>query len=267
MAGGTGTFGTSSARRFWATHIALPVILGIAAAALNRAFDLDRRLAAAWFFDAGSGTWLGAHAWWATAFMHDGGTAFVSAIGLAALAVVAGGRWFTPMLPWRRKAGFLVLAIALCASAIGLLKIATNVDCPRDLADFGGSRPYVHLFERRPASLPRAACFPGSHSSTAFSLMAFYFMLVETRPRLARIALAAALGLGTLFSLGQQARGSHFLSHDVTSAFLDWFLLMALWRLLLSSPAATPSRLVSRGPGVQQLITSAPRAQGHERRE
>ena len=86
-------------------------------------------------------------------------------------------------------------------------------------------------------------CFPGSHASTGFALMAFYFVLFDTRPRLARVLLAAAVALGTIFSVGQQARGSHFLSHDLTSAALAWFELLGLWWLLLRSPAAR-SRLI-----------------------
>ena len=122
-----------------------------------------------------------------------------------------------------------MISIALCATVVSGLKFATNMDCPRDLAGFGGDRPYMRLFQDRPDALPRAACFPGSHASTGFSLMAFYFLLLDTRPRLARRLLAAALALGAVFSFGQQARGAHFLSHDLTSAALDWFLLLGLW--------------------------------------
>ena len=107
----------------------------------------------------------------------------------------------------------------------------------------------MHLFDDRPDALPRGPAFPGSHASTGFSLMAFYFLLFDTRPRLARALLAAAIALGAVFSLGQQARGAHFLSHDLTSAALAWFLLLGLWWLMLRSPAAAAARLIPAGSG------------------
>jgi membrane-associated PAP2 superfamily phosphatase len=67
--------------------------------------------------------------------------------------------------------------------------------------------------------------------------MAGYFLLLGHRPQQARRALLAAILVGVVFSIGQQARGAHFLSHDLTSAAIAWFMLLALWRMLLA-PAA-----------------------------
>ena len=94
--------------------------------------------------------------------------------------------------------------------------------------DFGGNRPYVTLFADRPDYLPRAGCFPGAHSSSGFALMTLYFALRDARPRLARAALGVALLVGTAFAIGQEARGAHFLSHDLTSVALSWGILATL---------------------------------------
>jgi len=249
------------------TQLWVPAALFLAAASLIRAFDLDRRIAHALFFDQGSATWIGTGTWWAEPLIHGAGSALVRAIGLGALLVFAGGLWIPSLRPWRRPAGYVALALALCPAVVDLLKLATNMDCPRDLAGFGGSRPYVHLFEDRPDGLPRAACFPGSHSSTGFALMAFYFVWQATRPQLARTALAGALLLGFVFSFGQQARGAHFLSHDLTSAALDWYLLLGLSCLLLKSPRAEASRWIPAVGGVPPLDTGAACRPDHERRE
>jgi membrane-associated PAP2 superfamily phosphatase len=113
------------------------------------------------------------------------------------------------------------------------LKSVTNVDCPWDLERYGGSRPYVSLFGDRPDELPRARCFPGAHSSSGFALMCFYFLFRDSRRRAAQVALAGGLLAGAVFAFGQQARGAHFLSHDLTSAVLVWYVLLALYTRLL----------------------------------
>ena len=158
--------------------------------------DLDRRISRAWFFDADEQAWIGAGRWWANNLIHRGGNALVWMIGLAMFATLLAGRWIGKLRPYRRKAVYLVVGMALCATVVGVLKLATNVDCPRDLEEFGGTHPYVQLFEDRPDSLPRGQCFPGSHASTGFALMAFYFVLFDTRARLARILLTVRRSAG-----------------------------------------------------------------------
>jgi membrane-associated PAP2 superfamily phosphatase len=38
--------------------------------------------------------------------------------------------------------------------------------------------------------------------------------------------------LGAVFSVAQQSRGAHFLSHDLVSAMIAWLICLALyWRL------------------------------------
>ena len=60
---------------------------------------------------------------------------------------------------WRRPAGFVSACDAARHRLVGGLKAVTNVDCPWDLAGFGGAQPYVALFADRPDALPRASVF------------------------------------------------------------------------------------------------------------
>ena len=80
--------------------------------------------------------------------------------------------------------------------------------------------------------------------------MAFYFLLLGPRPRAARWFLAGAALIGTIFSIGQQSRGVHFLSQDLASAAIAWFVLLALWRLLLASESR-------QEPGRQPSVASS----------
>lgn len=216
-----------------------PFPLMLLAAALLEGLDLDRGIARALFFDS---SWLGAGpgAWWASGLIHGGGRTLVRCVAAAALAWWALSFRFPALARWRREALFVFAGMVLVTATVGLLKVLTNVDCPWDLAGFGGDRPYIPLFGDRPDYLPTARCFPGAHSSSGFASMSLWFALRERRPRAARFALWFAISVGVVFSFGQQARGAHFLSHDLTSAALAWFILCVLHARLLA-PRAIPA--------------------------
>jgi membrane-associated PAP2 superfamily phosphatase len=106
---------------------------------------------------------------------------------------------------------------------VGFLGMITNVDCPWDLQSFGGRFSYVHLFAARPAGLRQAYCFRAAHASSGYALMALYFAACE------RSRMALGLGVGVVFGGVQQARGAHFASHDLWSAFLLWVIPLTLY--------------------------------------
>ncbi len=224
--------------RFLRTHIAVPVAAYLLLFALLQATDGDRWLSHLWFFDGARGSWLGAGAgeWWARDLLHTGGAAFVRLVAGSALLL-----WLTTFIkpvPWReyrrtirRDAGFIALAMIVSVTLVGILKTLTQVPCPWDLIEFGGTRPFVELLAVRPPEFADARCFPGSHSASGFALLAFYFVLLPHSQRWARLALAAGIAVGVLFAFGQEARGAHFLSHDLTSAILVWLMLCGLFAL------------------------------------
>jgi membrane-associated PAP2 superfamily phosphatase len=238
-------------------HVWLPAAIFALAFFALIAWDLDRRVADAFFYDAGAHAWIGAGSWWAVTAIHAGGGWLVRAIGLGALLVLLLGARNVSLRPWREIARYVVLALALCPAIVAGLKLATDVNCPRDLPDYGGAAT---------AAMP-GHCFPGSHASTGFSLMALYFALRDRRPQLARGLLAAGIAAGIVFSLGQQARGAHFLSHDLASAAIAWYVLLGLRRVLLESTPPAATRLISPAPGVQLDVARRDRTdQPHARR-
>lgn len=217
---------------FWWWHAALPAVLLAIALIVTNASNADEAVAHAWAY--GPSGWIGSGAWWAEELLHDGGRNAVRAIAATCLAAAL----IVRHSPWRAVATYLFAAMAASALLAGILKQLTNVDCPWDLLGFGGTRPYVHLFADRPDALPRAACFPGAHSASGFSLLAVYFALRDRNRRLARLTLVAALATGAAFSVAQEGRGAHFLSHDLASAFLAWFVALALYPAILRRGAA-----------------------------
>lgn len=193
------------------------------------------------FYDAAAGSWIGRGRFWAETLVHDGGAVAVRVIGLAALLAWTLGWRVARLAPHRRTLGYFVLALALSNGVAGVLKRITNVDCPWDLEPFGGAFPYVPLLADRPDSLRHAACFPGAHSASGFALLALYFVWRDCAPRKAWLGLAIGLGTGGVFAFAQQARGAHFLSHDLTSAALAWTVSLVLYALYQSRSTTLPA--------------------------
>jgi membrane-associated PAP2 superfamily phosphatase len=216
---------------FWRSHALGPLLLFLLIFAAVEGLGLDRSIAGALFFDRQTGHWLGSGAgdWWAHQALHDGGRWLVRGIAAAAIFTWLGSFAVPAIRHWRQPAGFMALAMVLSVAIVGGLKAITNVDCPWDLAGFGGHQPYVALFADRPDYLSRARCFPGAHSSSGFALVAGYFAFRDRAPLWARAWLIAGLVLGCVFAIGQEARGAHFLSHDLTGAGAVWAVQLALY--------------------------------------
>jgi membrane-associated PAP2 superfamily phosphatase len=217
---------------FWTIHAGWPLLFFGAAFVLIGCLGLDRRLADTWFFDVATGQWWGGGAgdWWARGLLHTGGRWLVRALAALSLGIWMLSFWWARCRPWRWMAGFTVLAMVSSIALVGLLKAITNVDCPWDLAGYGGTHAFVPLFADRPDYLPRARCFPGAHASSGFALVCFYFAWRSGPPARARFALIAGILTGAVFALGQEARGAHFLSHDLAGAAIVWFTQLGLYR-------------------------------------
>jgi membrane-associated PAP2 superfamily phosphatase len=156
---------------------------------------------------------------------------------IAALALVL---WAATSLrpqwqAYRRPALYFFVSVVLSVGVVGLLKTLTNVDCPRDLSEFGGNFPFIHLFEDRPDGLRHARCFPAAHASSGYALLALYFVLRERSRRAARLGLASGVLLGLVFGIAQQSRGAHFVSHDVWSAMLVWTVSLSLYTFVFKA--------------------------------
>lgn len=215
-----------------------PLALGAAVLFLLAMFDGDRRIAATLFFDTSVGQWWGHGSFWMEDLLHTGGRNVMRLIAFLALGMWLASFRALRLAPHRRSLGYLTACFALVPLFVGGLKSVTGVDCPWDLVGFGGERPYVEWYADRPDGLPHAACFPGAHSSSAFALFALFFLWRGSRPLRAGGALAATILIGSLFSVAQQSRGAHFLSHDVVSAMIAWAMCAGLYLRIFQREAA-----------------------------
>ncbi len=242
-------------RHFWLNHAIWPLLLFLLLATASATTRLDEGIARAWAFDAAAGHFIGTGTgtWWAKQLIHGIGGLVMRSLGVLLLLLWAGTFGISALRHWRRPAGFLILSIALGTGIVGLLKQTTNIDCPRSLAEFGGGQPYVSLLAERPSALPKAHCFPGGHSSSGFALFALYFLCLARSRRLARTALALALTVGGLFAFGQEARGAHFLSHDVWSAAIVWFACLGTFAIAYQGKVWA----TERSPVTVELVSDA----------
>lgn len=243
---------------FWWRALLLPVLLLASLAILSINLGWDHAIAHALFYDRASGGFVGTGAgdWWARDLLHHGGRNLVRAIGLAALCVWAGSFALPSWQKLRRPAGYVALCLATSAALVAALKFGTRIDCPRDLLEFGGANPVLGFLDPRPDGLAVAACFPGAHAASGVSLLSLYYAMASVRGRYdSRWLLPAALA-GALFAFAQEARGAHFLSHDLTGAAVSVIVAVLLAVLMLPLPERERHSRQSRFSTATDLISA-----------
>lgn len=221
------------------TNTSFKLLLGITALYLFLLFILDFVgvdvwLAKQWYQYEGM-TWSLKHHWLTENVIHQGGRLLNYVGVIAALSVTL--YWHIKHKPAHvldasRK---LCLSLLLSFISINYLKAISNIDCPWDLSVFGGDMPYIHLFADKPDGLPIARCFPAGHASAGYAWIALFYFFSMVAPRWRLLGLSMGLGLGLIFGFGQQLRGAHFLSHDLTTLFICWLIAFWVFRTCHSS--------------------------------
>ncbi|HEY5719959.1 MAG TPA: phosphatase PAP2 family protein [Gammaproteobacteria bacterium] len=183
------------------------------------ACGLDMALAGWW----GSASGFAARdAWWSRHLLHDGGR-WLAGLALLACAAFA---WFGGARPAQVRRTRLAWLLAVFAGLVLVpaLKRLSQSSCPWDLAAFGGSAAYVPHWMWATIDGGPGHCFPSGHAVAAFAFLPLYFQWRAHRPALARWILGSVLIAGALFGWAQLARGAHFPSHTLWSAWLCWVM-------------------------------------------
>ena len=180
--------------------------------------------------------------WLTAGLMHQGGRWLALSLILWMLFhALHVPRWS----PWaglsRRERWVGCGVMALSLALIPLLKRASQTSCPWDLAEFGGNARYVSHWAWGVLDGGSGHCFPSGHASSAFAFLAGYFMLRRSRPRQARLWLGALLLLGTGYGLAQMARGAHYPSHTMWTAWICWTLAALSERWMREPTPAQPA--------------------------
>lgn len=224
--------------RFASSH-RLPLIglaLGLLLVLGWDAGGLDLALAHAFGTTAG---FPAREAFWSRDLLHAGLRNLWMAAWLA-LAVDAWRRQPATRGPSRLERRLALAAGLLVLLVVPALKGFSHSSCPWSLQDFGGAAPWVSHWDWTLSDGGPGHCFPSGHTAGAAAFSPFAW--IWGRRGWALLAVSAGLA-----SVGQMARGAHFLSHTLWAAWigiaLGWLLLQVLRGLAMKMRGAAPVEL------------------------
>lgn len=192
-------------------------------------FDYDWKLAHFWFALQGD-AWQFKHGWLTQHILHDGGHDLAVALYVLVLLLYAGSFRLSQLKPYRHGLSYLSLSLPAATLSVSLIKRLTYVDCPWSVLDFNGERPYQFWLESLWSPLSGADhCFPAGHASSAYMFFGLFFFSRYFFPKQSRLILLGVISAGITFGLAQQLRGAHFISHDLTSALICWYVSYGIW--------------------------------------
>ncbi|MEJ2534209.1 MAG: phosphatase PAP2 family protein [Gammaproteobacteria bacterium] len=217
-------------QRFWLTHFWLPLAAAAVLITLAEYTNVDLWLADRWYAFEGYRWSLRDH-WLTYDVIHHHAKHVLIGFGLLVLGLFLAGFRSERLARWRYPLGYLVASFILLPSVIARSKQFSPVPCPWDLQRYGGDVPWQEHYALAAGLVSEAGhCFPSGHASGGFALLAIYFAALPFA-RVPALFLLPGIVVGTVFALGQQARGAHFLSHDIWTVFLCWFGALALFLL------------------------------------
>lgn len=171
-------------------------------------------------------------------WLHDG----VRRAGWALLACLTLSVWW-PVGPLKqlRKSERAWMMAAVCLSLLLVVSIKgiSRTSCPWDLAEFGGTASHVSHWALGVSDGGGGRCFPAGHASTAFAFLALAVWLQPIAHRASKVAWITVLIAGLALGWVQQARGAHYLSHTLWTAWLCWAVAVSLHSLTQPSTTHT----------------------------
>ena len=122
----------------------------------------------------------------------------------------------------------VVLSSIIVPLTVGALKDTTNMPCPNQLVEYGGSYTHIGLFEQLTEQQQRPAtrCYPAGHASGGFSLLALLFLVTASRSKI--IILVAVTILGWSTAIYKMAIGDHFFGRGVVTMVLAWLIILMI---------------------------------------
>nr|WP_314626570.1 phosphatase PAP2 family protein [uncultured Noviherbaspirillum sp.] len=182
-------------------------------------------------FDFGSNTFPLRAQWFFEHFLHHTMKALMIAVALVPVTMLSADafdNWQLFDSATRRKLAIVAASAVLVPVAINALKAASIHHCPWNLSRYGGFAPYLRIFDSLPAGVSAGHCFPAGHASSALWLASIAVFWLPGHPVKACSAFAAGLSPGLALGLAQQARGAHFLSHTLWSAWVAALIVVVL---------------------------------------
>ncbi len=162
------------------------------------------------------------NAFWAEHVLHNG----LRYVGMVVFAwmlwdLVRPSGLAQPGAPTRAERAWALMATLLALLLVPTLKHQSLSSCPWSLAEFGGDAAarWVSHWAWGERDGGPGGCFPSGHAVGSFAFLSLVW-LWRGQARVARWVLAGVLLAGLLGSVAQWARGAHFVSHSLWSAYL-----------------------------------------------
>lgn len=219
---------------FLTTHLIYPSIIFISLISLIFSieyFNLDYLLGNL-FYDANNKMWPLRDYWLTKTVLHDWGQKLSISMGIITFLSLIASLVYKKWQSYTRLLFYLFIASVSGPILIAILKNFTHIYCPYNLTIFGGDKPYIRLFDPVNINLPIGHCFPGGHSSGGYAFISLYFYMYILNQKYKFHGLSIGIFIGTIFGLTQELRGAHFLSHDICSLFICWFLSAILFVII-----------------------------------
>lgn len=175
------------------------------------------------FYDPVSQSWPYESRFLTTTVLHTGAKDFMVLIALLNLLSVPITYFIPNLRPYSKHLLYVFVAALTGSLVVGELKSLTHICTPWELTQFDGDKPYIRLFDAVP---------PGAEVGYGFAYLGLYFALMIQGHRYRYHALLVPLLLGITFSVTQEIRGAHFLSHDMFSFVICWTSAL-LWLLVI----------------------------------
>jgi len=219
-----------------ASQLALPCLLMLILAMAVELTPMDRWISDL-FFDSARQTFPLNQHFLLKQVLHDWGrnVAYLTAL-VTLLAWVCS--WIFKYPRVRAPLQFIFLSMLVSTANIALMKYTSDIHCPNNLLEYGGSFLTIEIFDFGDPHQAAGRCWPSGHASTGFCLLALFYAARSYAPQWARTSLWLALLLGFSFSLAQTARGVHFFSHGLWTALFVWSINIVLAFFLLPAQQA-----------------------------
>ena len=203
----------------------LALVLGLL---ITQGLDFDRYWADLLFRLEGD-DWDLRYAWLTSRVLHEYGQRFSIAWGVGLLALTAVSSWSQRLRPYRRGLVCLCIAVITSLLLVSLGKHMLALPCPWDLSRYGGDVAGAAVYSLHPGEV--GGCFPAGHAAGGYCLFALFFFARQYPLGRAIWWLAPGIVVGITYGFAQELRGAHFLSHDMVSAGLCWFVSYAVFRI------------------------------------
>lgn len=217
---------TQSVYNHWLAPLCLLLILAFGCVAL----EWDAQVASA-IYELGDDAWIFKKHWFFSGWIHEGGRLLVALLLIVTASTLVSTRWSEVTRRYRSALITLLLSVVCSLLIVSSLKALTHVDCPWSFSRYGGDAPYLSLVQQLMGS-GDGRCFPSGHASGGYTWLALYFFFWQVKPAWRTLGLAIGLVLGLSFGVAQQLRGAHFLSHDVMTIAVCWYVPLAIHHLL-----------------------------------